>query len=76
MTITKAWAVIPTDLPKKHRGKLCKLCYTSAPEIIGGGFVYQIYTDRADAEAFCQIPFADAEYVVGECTINHSPLCG
>jgi hypothetical protein len=47
------------------------LCFTSAPEILGEGSIYQIYTNRADAERFCaEIEFSDAEYEVVEVTIS------
>lgn len=57
-TIT-AFAVVPID------AALNALCYTSAPEILGGGTIYQIYTTRKEAEEFVRdIVFSDAKYEV------------
>ena len=46
------------------------MCYTSAPEILGGGSVWQIYKTRRDAEKFLEVPFGDAEYEIIAVDIN------
>jgi len=58
----EAWAIVlkgTEDIP-----------YTSAPEMLGGGSIYQVYTSEADAKAFCRVPFADATYEVRPCIIT------
>jgi hypothetical protein len=54
---TIGWAVVPIG----SEG----LCYTSAPEAIAGGLVWQIYTNEEDANAFCEgVRFWDANFRV------------
>jgi hypothetical protein len=36
--------------------------YTSAPEMLGGGAIYQVYKNEEDALNFLEIPFVDAKY--------------
>lgn len=50
----EGWAVVPDD-------KL-DICSTSAPAMIGGGTVWQIYKTSKEAKKFCAIPFKDAKY--------------
>lgn len=55
----KAFAVVPNG----EDG----LCWTNAPDILGGGDIYQIYTTKAEAQTFCeQVKFSDATYRVVE----------
>jgi hypothetical protein len=60
---TIGWAVVPIG----SEG----LCYTSAPEAIAGGSVWQIYTNEEDANAFCEeVKFWDANYRVVQVEIT------
>ena len=45
----KAWGIIIDG----------KLCYTSAPEIIYEGTIWQIYKTRKEAKEFLQLPFGE-----------------
>jgi hypothetical protein len=57
------WAVVPIG----SKG----ICYTSAPEAIAGGSVWQIYTNEEDANAFCEgVKFCDANYRVVQVQIT------
>lgn len=38
--------------------------YTNAPEILGGGAMYQIYKEEQDALNFLEFDFSDAEYEI------------
>jgi hypothetical protein len=40
------------------------LCYTSAPEMINGGRIYQIYLTKKEAKEFLKLQFSDAEYEI------------
>jgi len=51
----KGWAVFTLQQDK--------LCYTSAPNILGGGKIYQVYKTKKDAVDFTKIPM-DSKYRV------------
>lgn len=60
---TTGWAVVPIGSQR--------LCYTSAPEVVAGGSVWQIYTNEEDANAFCkEVKFWDAKYKVVQVQIT------
>jgi hypothetical protein len=52
--IIKGWAVFTLQ---------DELCYTSAPYILGGGKIYQIYKTKKDAVDFTKIPM-DSKYKI------------
>lgn len=54
---------VPRDL-------LSKMAYTSAPEEIGGGTLWQIYKDEASARRFMEVEFSDFEYEIVGVTIS------
>ena len=47
--IIKGWAIIING----------KLCYSSAPEIIGQGTLWQIYKTKKEAKKCCKLPFGE-----------------
>ena len=63
-----------TKLPIKAYAIVLKstreACYTSAPEILNGGHIYQIYLTRDEAENFLKLRFYDAEYDVVEVCVE------
>lgn len=53
------WAVVPDDKPETT------FCFTSAPDIIGGGTIWEIYKTEADAQSRCDdVVFARSAYHV------------